>query len=118
MHELSLAQQMVSTFDRVARENGAERVTTATVKIGVLTCVEHKTLTFAFEIASRGTLLSECRLIIESVPLVVRCAACGHEGEADRDLLGCPACGTGGVEVVTGREIQLKSIDVEDERDA
>jgi hydrogenase nickel incorporation protein HypA/HybF len=114
MHEVALAQELLSLIERVALENRARQVTVAALALGELSCVEPTALSFAFELASRGTLAEGCRLEIERTPLVVYCAACGHEGPAGPDALGCPACEHVPVEVRAGREMRLVSIDVED----
>ena len=118
MHELSLAQQMVTTFEKCAAEANATKVVKATVKIGALTCVESETLTFAFGIVSKGTLLEHCELIILRVPLTATCSVCSYEGEVNPLLPECPRCGAFGLEVRSGRELVLESIEIEDEQDA
>ena len=118
MHEAALAQELLSLIERVAVENRARQVTAAALALGELSCVEPTALSFAFEVASRGTLAEGCRLEIEQIPLVVYCAACRREGPAIRDELGCPACKHVPVEVRSGREMRLVSIDVEDDDSA
>ena len=55
------------------------------------------------------------RLEIEVVPAVLRCAACAHEWEIDQPPFRCPACGGGDVEAMRGEELEVESIEVEEE---
>lgn len=114
MHEVALAQELVSLIEQVARANDAARVTRAVVEIGELASVVPEALAFAFEIARADTVASGCALQLAHVPLCVRCAACGYQGEARRGLVGCPRCDAVPLEVIAGRDMRLVSIDVED----
>jgi hydrogenase nickel incorporation protein HypA/HybF len=113
MHELSLAQSMVEILAPIAREHGATRVRTAHLLLGELTHADPETLGFAFEVATKGTLLEGCALAITRVPLTGRCPACGWEGPLALGDRECPACGGVGFSVTGGRELQLTSIDVD-----
>ena len=114
MHEVTIAQELLGLIMQVARDHGADRVTSATVEIGELSSVQPRALDFAFEVVRAGTLAGECRLKVQTAPLVVRCARCEQEGRARREQLCCPGCGAAPVEVVSGRELRLVAIDVED----
>ena len=115
MHELSIAQNMLETLEPVAKEHGARKVTTVTLKLGELTCVEPESLTFAFEVVCAGTVLEGCRLDIIRVPLTVTCETFSWQGETHIDDTVCPSCGGVSFAVTGGREIQLQSIDIEEQ---
>jgi len=118
MHETSLAYDMLEIIKGVARDNSAQRVSVARAEIGELTCIDSDALTFAFEAVCRGTVAEGCALKIDRLPLIISCATCDFEGPADHELLGCPSCGAVGARLLSGREMRLVSIDVEDEDDA
>ena len=113
MHELSLAQNMVTTVGRLAAEHHATRVKTLHMKLGEFTHVDPETLTFAFDVACRGTPLEGCQLAIERLPTRLRCPACAWEGSATPEEYVCPTCGHLGFTVLQGRELQLDSMDCE-----
>ncbi len=113
MHELSLAQDMLTTLQRVAAEHHATRVSAVRLKLGEFTHVDPETLTFAFEVACRGTILEGCRLDIERLPTKLRCPKCAWEGTATPEEYVCPSCGQLGFTVLQGRELQLDSMDCE-----
>jgi len=114
MHELTIAQELLELIAGVAREHGAVGVSSATVEIGELATVDPAALEFAFEAIRPGTPASACRLLMRSVPLVVRCSRCAAEGRASRELLCCPSCGGRPVAPIAGRELRLVAIEIEE----
>ena len=115
MHELALAQSLLATIESVAKQHGATKVKHAVVEVGELSCCDPTTLGFAFEVSRNGTVAETCNLEVQLAPLMVQCPACGYDGRGTVDHLGCPQCEGVPVRVVTGRQIRLVSIDVEDD---
>lgn len=111
MHELTIANSLVELASAHAAENGADRVTSISVRMGVL-CGIGRALYFCFEPAARGTLCEGARLHIEEVPLSVSCERCG-DTKVPKALYNfrCPDCGYPTPKVVTGREMELTSIE-------
>jgi hydrogenase nickel incorporation protein HypA/HybF len=118
MHEAAIASDLLEIVLQACEGQGVRRVRTALLELGVLSCVEPRSLEFAFEVLSRGTIAEGCALEVERPALVIHCPVCGHRGEADLELPGCPECGQTPVRAVQGREMRLVSIEVEDEDDA
>ena len=113
MHELSIARSLVEVAADAARDAGAGRVTAVRVRVGELAGVAADALAFSYEVAARGTPLAGSRLVVEPVPVTVRCPACRADVELpDPCRLACPACGTPTAEVVRGRELEVESIEV------
>ena len=61
---------------------------------------------------TEGTALAGCELVIEHVPAVVRCRACGVDTTLDWPVLACAACESHDVELRSGEELQVASLDV------
>jgi hydrogenase nickel incorporation protein HypA/HybF len=113
VHEISVAQRMVDIALAVARENGGGRISSMRLLVGALTCVDSETLEFAFGVVTRGTPAEGCRLEIVTVPTRLGCRTCGLE--AERDLLEpCQACGSLGGDVLSGRELRVDAIDLDE----
>jgi len=51
--------------------------------------------------------------IVERVPLVGRCAACGKEQHVERYSFLCPSCRNGALEIISGRELKVESLEVD-----
>jgi hydrogenase nickel incorporation protein HypA/HybF len=114
VHELSIAVSLVDVALERAGEFPDERVRALHLRLGPLSGVVAEALRFSFEIAVAGTPLAGATLMIEEIPLVVRCATCA----ADRTLpspqsLSCPVCDTPTPEIVSGRELELFALELE-----
>jgi hydrogenase nickel incorporation protein HypA/HybF len=103
---------MVDMALDVAEKNGGGRVVGMRLLLGDMTSIEAETLTFAFDVVSRGTRAEGCALQIVRIPTRLRCRACGAERSGE--LLDPCACGLPGGEVLGGRELRVDTIDVED----
>jgi hydrogenase nickel incorporation protein HypA/HybF len=115
MHELTLANSLVDLASDYAKTNGAQRVAAITIRLGVL-CGIGRALYFCFEPAARGTPCEGASLSIIESPLSVLCANCGEPKtpRTPRNLR-CPDCGRPTPKVLTGREMELMSIEIEGE---
>ena len=118
MHELSIAVGLIEIAEEAARRAGAERIYSLRVSVGALSGVVIEALEFAYPAAAEDTMCEGATLEIEPVPARIRCRVCGHEAEMEG--LGpftCPApgCGAPGAEVIAGYELDLMSMEVEQE---
>ena len=112
MHELTLATNLVELACRHADEHGAERIARITIRLGVLSGIA-RSLYFCFKPAARGTSCEHAVLQIVEVPLTVHCGHC-NATKHPRALYNfrCPSCGHPTPKVLTGREMQLVSIEL------
>ncbi len=117
MHELSVAEDLMTLILETAKQNRATRVTTVTLEIGALSGIEPDALELAYKVVSRGTLAEGSVMQIEAKPLTVRCPTCQWQGEADKLYPVCSGCGQLSVEVTGGREMRLLSIDIDEPGD-
>lgn len=119
MHELSIAQQIVETVEDVLRkQNETARVSVVYVRVGALSGVIAEALEFAWDIACASTLLDGSRLSVEQVPITVRCDRCNAEHELPGlGPMRCPACDAPTPDVVRGRELDVVSVELDDEED-
>jgi len=113
VHELSIAKSLVELACDHAEKNGAVRVSKISVRLGTESVV-FRSLYFCFESATAGTLCDGAILDIDEVPLSAYCPAC-DEGKAlaSRTSFRCPDCGTPTPKILTGREMQLVSLNLE-----
>lgn len=113
MHELAVCQALMGQVDQIAAREAATRVTVVTLQIGALSGVEGQLLKDAWPIASAGSLAADSELLIESVPLRVRCMVCGSESDAMPNRLTCGACDSFRTVLISGEELLLKSLELE-----
>jgi hydrogenase nickel incorporation protein HypA/HybF len=111
VHELSLAGAIVNT---VVKHADGRPVTLVSVRSGRLRQVVPDTLEFYFGFVAAGTVCEGARLEQEIVPALLRCGACEREWEIDFPDFRCESCGGADVEVLSGNEFEVESIDVEE----
>jgi hydrogenase nickel incorporation protein HypA/HybF len=104
---------MLSQVMDIVRQQQARTVTCILVQIGPLSGVEPSLLAQAFPIASAGTPAAGARLVLESLPVRVRCEQCGAESDALPNRLLCGACGDYHTRLLSGDELLLASVELE-----
>jgi len=115
MHEMGIAVSMVRDIERCLEDFGpSARAVRATVTVGGLRAVVPDALRFCFEAASQKTRAEGLELVIEEVPVRVRCPVCRTERTAQEVLFLCPCCDTP-EQVVAGKELILRSVEIEEE---
>ena len=114
MHEFSIASAVVDTAIRFAEGRPVRAVV---VQHGRLRQVVPDSLGFAFGILSRETVCEGARLVLEEVPARIRCGACEREFELSLPVFRCLTCGTADVEVISGEELLVDSIEVSAEKE-
>ncbi|MBU1340759.1 MAG: hydrogenase maturation nickel metallochaperone HypA [Proteobacteria bacterium] len=115
MHEMGIAQQLIQiALDSIPKYIESPRVEKVNLRIGKLASVVEHSLTFCFEIIAKDTPLENARLIIEVVPVRVHCKSCDHQWEVTGPVFKCPFCEDGEVEMMTGREIEITSLELAD----
>lgn len=113
MHELSLVAGLFEVLEAKAREAGAARVTSVTLRVGEMSGAVPDLLSSAFEVYKKGTIAERASLKIDLVPVRPRCRSCGGTSWREEAGFICAACGSRDLEVVEGRELMLERLEVE-----
>lgn len=112
MHELSLAESVLTIVQDVARANDAKRVTHVRLLVGALSHVDADALRFCFDVVKRDSVAADAGVELIAVPGSAWCMPCGTNvaiaGLADA----CPVCGSHQLQVVSGQELSVKDIEV------
>ena len=113
MHELSIAISMIDQITEESESRGGLEVEAVHLRLGAFSGVDKEALMFAYELACEGSLLEGSRLVIETIPLVIHCATCQKDRHPPSLYeLSCPECGSPGQSIVSGREIEVASLEV------
>ena len=116
MHEMGIAMQIVEiAAASIPADMAGAKVERVNLKIGKLSAVVPDSLRFCFEIASQDTPLCEAKLNIEEVPVVIHCQDCNSQWTISEPVFICRSCKSSSIEVVSGRELDIDSIEVADE---
>ncbi len=114
MHELGIAQSLLEIVEKAAQPYEGARVKKVLLRIGKLSTVVPDALRFAFDAVTRGGMAEGAVLEIEEVPLAIRCRACAEAFIVEDPFMICPRCGAADVEMISGRELEIKSMEIED----
>ena len=121
MHELGIMTGVCEAVTKAAVDAGATKVYNVTLSVGEMTEAIEDALVFAFEVLQESNpLLEGCQLTINMVKPRSLCFDCGAEYEHDRFHMLCPHCGSAVTKLLTGRELQIDSLEAEipDEEDS
>jgi hydrogenase nickel incorporation protein HypA/HybF len=114
MHELSIAQSIVDIVIQHLPKDEVVSVRSVRLSLGAMAGVVPDSLEFCFGAITAGTALEGATLEIEHIPLTAHCNNCGRDGEIEPTLFACSACGSTSLTVLSGREMQVRDIDVEE----
>jgi len=114
MHELYLAESVLNIVQEYAAHQQFKKVNSILLSFGRLSCIEPKSLQFAFEVQARETLAQNAVLQFKILPSVLHCFSCGKDLEIDVYEGVCPQCRGEEVLLVGGtEELQLLEMDVD-----
>lgn len=89
-------------------------MTQVVLRVGHLRQVVPEAMDLAWAALTDGTDLDGADLVVEAVPAVVHCGDCGADTELEWPVLACGTCGGRRVDLVSGEELLVVSIDVRD----
>ncbi len=113
MHEMAVTRSMLDLVLEEAARAGARQVTAVNVVLGEMTGVIDRCVETNFVLMSRDTLAEGARLFFRNVPRQARCRKCGRIFRPEGIGWGCPECGAAGLELISGEELFVESIEVE-----
>ena len=111
MHELSLCSAIADT---VTEHADGRPILCVRVRVGHFRQVVPTTLAYCWELHTRDSPLDGAVLEIDHVPAVIACRACGHQTTLQLPVFRCDGCGGNEVDLVSGEEFMIDSIDLGD----
>lgn len=116
MHEMSIAMNIIELASAAAQAARAGRIRTIELEIGTLAGVMVESLEFCFEAAVRDTLAEGATLAIVSTQAAGRCLDCKQVSPMSSLTSQCPHCGAWLLDIMTGKELKIKAITIDDAR--
>jgi hydrogenase nickel incorporation protein HypA/HybF len=112
MHELAISSAVLAS---VLRHADGRRVMAVRLRVGHLRQVVPGSLDFYWGIVTRDGICEGSVLEQEVIPARLACTACAREWEIELPVFRCPSCGGADVEIAAGDELEVESIEVEEE---
>jgi hydrogenase nickel incorporation protein HypA/HybF len=110
---MSIVAGVLDIAESEARAAGARVINAVEIEVGTLAGVEIDALEFCFSVARRGTLAAEASLVIHQIPGRGHCPDCAQDVAMDEFVAVCSVCGEGLLEVLQGRELKVRSLNVD-----
>ena len=116
MHEMGIATEIVRIVaESIPPDMIGCKVARVNLKVGKMAAVVPQSLQFCFEIVAKETAAEGARLEIQEIAVIARCHACEHQWEIGEPVFTCPQCQSGTIEMLSGRELDIDSIELEEE---
>jgi hydrogenase nickel incorporation protein HypA/HybF len=115
VHELPILRSIVDVALRYAEDAGAERVVGVDLQVGELRDLDDEWMQRYFDFVTEGTPAEGADLRVTRSKALFMCRSCGATFTFDlRSEVGvaCEACASRDVELTTGNELRIESIDV------
>lgn len=113
MHELSVTESIFNIAMKYAQEAQAIRVTDLYLVIGRLSSIVDDSVQFYWDMITENTLCAGSTLHFERIPAQMLCFDCSKEFTLDGELSPCPFCGSAKVQVISGDQFYLDSIEIQ-----
>ncbi len=117
MHELSIAESLMSIVREEMAKHGARRLVAVHICYGALSHVIPEAMDMAFEVTNAGTEYEDAKLVMRMEPAVLLCKKCGLEFTPKNTrgrFEACPKCGNEqGHSVVSGKSLFIENLEVE-----
>ena len=115
MHELSIAQEIIDVAVQTIPSENYHLVKAIRISIGEFCNIIPDSLLFCYNSLIDSSPILNCRLEIESIPLTVYCSSCNVNIEIKQPNFFCSKCGGTDIKIVSGQELSIKEIELEDD---
>lgn len=113
MHELSIVESLLALALENAEKAKANKILKINLVVGELSGVLEECMDFYFSFLSKNTIASEASLCYTHTPVQLRCRNCNTIFSPEKLNYHCPNCKERQVEIVSGRELYIDSMEVE-----
>jgi len=123
MHEFSFAYNIFKVAEATAIKYNATQITEVHLEIGELTLIVPELLQRSFEMATKGSIAENAKLIIILTPGKITCRDCNKDSvvtlNKDAQLTGlqlfqCSHCGSNNTEIIEGKKANVKNIKIQE----
>ena len=116
MHEMSIAASLMDSVRTEALRFPDQHIEKVGVRIGALAGVDPEALRFCFEVLVKDSDLEPLELDIDYRARRHECQLCGESFDARFEDTACPRCGMADSIFISGDELEIAYLEVEDAR--
>lgn len=113
MHELSITESILRTSLEEADKRHASKITAIRLRLGPFSGIVPECIQTYLDLLAEGTIAEGAVIKAVTLPLRIRCRDCGAENEITRHHIACPVCGSLRLQILSGKEFMIESLEVE-----
>ena len=113
MHEFSIAMSIIEIAEAEAKKAKANSINELILDIGTMSGIEFYALDTALEMAVKNTMLEKALVKVNKIQAIAKCTECNTEFDIDNIYDACPSCKSLYHELLSGKELQIKSLVVD-----
>ena len=113
MHEQSIVESLLALALENAEKAKASKILRIYLVVGEFSGVLEEAVDFYFGLLSRDTIAVGASLFFTSTPAQLRCRNCNTVFSPEKLDFHCPKCKEQEVEIISGRELYIYSMEVE-----
>src|SRR4030043_2141327 len=113
MHEQNICESLLALAIKHAEQANATRILRIYLVVGEYSVVVDESVEFYFSLLSKGTIAEGADIDFTHLPAKLRCRNCDTVFTPERLDLHCPNCNEQQVEIASGKEMYIESLEVE-----
>jgi hydrogenase nickel incorporation protein HypA/HybF len=113
MHELRIAEDLASIVTETAGKENLSKVTRVNICFGQMIQIVPEIFEFAFRETVRNSVAGDAELNIEIIQVKMKCKHCGNDFQVTEKRFSCNICNSTDLEIISGKELFIKSIEGE-----
>jgi len=113
LHELSITQNILTIALEKAEESNATRIDKINIVTGELSGIVDECVEYFFNFISKDTIAAGASLYFRHPQTQLRCRKCNTIFSPSDSNWACPVCSEEAIEILSGRECYIESIEVE-----
>ncbi len=115
MHELGIMTNVLELALEYAQQNKVKKIRAINLTVGAISGIVPKFAQMFFNHISKGTIAENAKINIQKTPVRIVCRSCGVETEIEtqNSSFSCIECGSEAIQLISGKEISIASIEVE-----
>lgn len=113
MHEASICKSLLAMMLQEKEAKSYSKIYSVTVETGAFQLVVPESLDFAFQALTKDTEFENTKLIQKVIPAKAVCKDCGLEQTRNSLYSECKNCGSFKFELLSGMELQISKMEVE-----
>ncbi len=111
MHELKLAEGIVAILNKEVASPEVGKVKNIYLEVGKLRYIVPDIITSCFRHIPKNKKLEAAEIIIEELPVKVKCEDCGQVSVAGEGNYNCNRCLSSKTQIISGDELNIKGIE-------